>query len=85
MCIRDRFESGLFTKIDIVKKIQSESRKTTRNVLITTDYDFGNQICKNEHNSEKPKNCIDKKIFDPDVHILNYDHFFGEVKKLVCN
>ena len=30
-------------------------------------------------------NCTDKKIFNPNVNILNYDHFFGEVKKLVCN
>ena len=69
-------------------------------IVYKTDYYFLNEICSNDenvkfiqstkdlqyyYNSENPKNCTDKKIFDPDVNIFNYDHFFEEVKKLVCN
>ena len=101
----DLIESDLFRLIDIVKWIQSESPKTTRNVsmmvFMRDDYYFINEFCSNDENVKfiqstkdlqfyyydykNANNCTDKKIFNPNVNILNYDHFFGEVKKLVCN
>ena len=99
----DLIESDLNRLIDIKKRIQSESQKTTRNVFMMvfiTNFEYLNEICSNDenvkfiqstkdlqlyYNYKKTKNCTDKKIFDPDVNIFNYDHFFEEVKKLVCN